>query len=364
MSTHSDIQNQYLNIRVANDTIKPFKPAEYTRNNTTVLLEQPRLYKLSVDRFKIPTNTIPLLIAQNKPESPPDQLVYEFTMIDSLGNTHTDFVEYVPNDPNLSTNDPRYYYIYSYSRFISMLNTTLANIFEILYPVNMIPVGQPIYNSVPPHFEFDPVAQKLSLVVPSIFFDPNLTDPDPVWKLRFNFELLRFFQGFEANIIVQGEVYEFITANRYNNNVEILLPVVQPPPEDPPLEPITVNYLNMLPDYNALSRWNELDSVQIITNIPVNQQFVETADTQSSTSSKPILTDFIVLYPDPNSYAATTLDLSTTERSWYDLYGTSPIRNVQLTFLWVSYTGQVYPLYISRGDAITLKLLFKVRPDI
>ena len=41
MSTHSDIHNQFLNIRVANDTIAPFKPAEYIRNNTSVLLEQP-----------------------------------------------------------------------------------------------------------------------------------------------------------------------------------------------------------------------------------------------------------------------------------------------------------------------------------
>ena len=75
-------------------------------------------------------------------------------------------------------------------------------------------------------------------------------------------------------------------------------------------------------------------------------------------------TDFIVFYPDPNSYAATTIDYSTDERSWFDLYGTSPIRNVQLTFLWVSYTGNTYPLYLSKGDAIPLKLQFKARDDI
>jgi hypothetical protein len=356
MTTHSDIQHQYLNIRVANDTVKPFKPAEYLRNNTNVLLEQPRLYKLSVDRFKIPVNTIPLLIVENLKTGTVNETVYQFELRDGLGGIALQTVEYIPN--GLSPNDPRYYYVYSYSRFITMLNNALALAFDTLYPAVPAPPPTVIdYNKVPPHFEFDPVAQKLSLVVPSVYYDPLVIAPLPVWTIRFNFELLRFFQGFESDIITQGEWYQFKTYNRYNNNVIVDVP-------DNNNGVIPANYLNMLPDINALQRWNELDGIQILTNLPVNQQFVETSDTTASTSSKPILTDFIVLYPDPNSYAATTLDLTTTERSYYDLYGTAPIRNVQFSFLWVSYTGQTYPLYLSKGDAITLKLLFKVRDDI
>lgn len=356
MTTHSDIQHQYLNIRVANDSVKPFKPAEYIRNNTSALLEQPRLYKLSVDRFKIPVNTIPLLIVENLPGGSLNETVYQFELRDGTGGIVLQTVEYIPN--GLISTDPRYYYVYSYSRFITMLNNALASAFDVLYnEPGAPPPVLPNYNKVPPHFEFDPVAQKISLVVPSLFYDPLVTNPLPNWTIRFNFELLRFFQGFESDIIIQGEWYEFKTYNRYNNNV-----TVEVPDNDNGTQ--LVNYLNMLPDYNALTRWNELDSIQIITNLPVNQQFVETADTTTSTSSKPILTDFMVLYPDPNSYAATTLDLATTERSWYDLYGQAPIRNVQFTFLWVSFSGATYPLYLSKGDAIIMKLLFKVRDDI
>lgn len=356
MTSHSDIQHQYLNIRVANDTVKPFKPAEYTRNNTSTILEQPRLYKLSVDRFKIPVNTIPLLIVQNKKDGLLNETVYQFELRNGTGGIVQQTVEYIPN--GLASTDPRYYYVYSYSRFITMLNNALASAFDVLYnEPGAPPPILPDYNKVPPHFEFDPLAQKISLVVPSVFYDPLIISPLPVWTIRFNFDLLRFFQGFESEIITQGDWYQFRTYNRYNNNV-----TVDVPDNDGGVQ--SVNYLNMLPDYNALIRWNELDSIQIITNLPVNQQFVETADLTAATSSKPILTDFIVLYPDPNSYAATTLDLTTTERSYYDLYGTAPIRNIQFTFLWVSFTGETYPLYISKGDAISMKLLFKVRDDI
>ena len=355
MSTHADIRHQYLNVRVANDSIVPFSPAQYTRNNTSVLLEQPRLYKLSVDRFKIPSNTIPLVIAQSTGVT--NELIYEFSMSADGVNFTTANVTFYGN--GLSTTDPRYYYVYSYSRFIYMLNQTLKTLFDTLFDATFpVPLpADPNYKVVPPHFEFDSVSQKLSLVVPEELFDTEL--PGATWKIRFNFDLLRFFAGFESNIIVNGQLYEFRTYNRYNNVVPVVITDFDVPPNE-----ITENYLNMIADFNALSRWNELDSIQIITNLPVNHQFVETSDPNASTSSKPILTDFIVFYPDPNSYAATTIDYSTTERSWFDLYGTSPIRNVQLTFLWVSFTGNTYPLYLSKGDAIPLKLLFKVRDDI
>jgi hypothetical protein len=354
MTTHSDIRHQYLNIRVANDSVKPFKAAEYVKNNTSAILEQPRLYNLSVDRFKIPVNTIPLLIVPSNGTL--DQTIYEFILSDGVTSVPVT-VPYINN--GLSPSDPRYYYIYSYSRFIRMLNQALATAFATLYaPIRLAAAGtDPDYDTVPPHFEFEPISQKLSLVVPDLFYNPDIATP--VWTIQFNFELLRFFQGFETTIIQQGVLYEFVTINRFNNNVTIDVIDI-----NGTATVSDVNYLNMLPDYNALTRWNELDSIQILTNIPVNQQFVETADTTTATSSKPILTDFIVLYPDPNSYAATTLDLATTERSYYDLYGTAPIRNIQFTFLWVSYTGQSYPLYISQGDAITLKLLFQARDDI
>lgn len=355
MSTHSDIRHQYVNLRIANDSVVPFRPSEYSRNNTSVLLEQPRLYKLSVDRFKIPSNTIPLLIAQSTGIL--DELVYAFSMSSDGINFTSANVTFVGN--GLQTTDPRYYYVYSYSRFIYMLNQTLKTLFNTVftaaYPTPA--PADPNYTVVPPHFEFDSVSQKLSLVVPEELFDTEL--PGATWKLRFNFDLLRFFAGFESNIIINGQLYEFRTYNRYNNNVTVTITDFDVPPNE-----ITKIYLNMVADYNALSRWNELDSIQIITNLPVNQQFVETADPSASTSSKPILTDFIVFYPDTNSYAATTIDYSTDERSWFDLYGTSPIRNVQLTFLWVSYTGNTYPLYLSKGDAITLKLQFRVREDL
>lgn len=345
MTSYSDKQNQYLNIRIANDSIVPYTPATYTRNNTSTLLEQPRLYKLSVDRFKIPTNNIPLIIAEHDNGTPVNDLVYVFEMSNDSGVTWTQqTVQYINN--GLQPTDPFYYYIYTYNRFISMLNETLASLFSLLYTD-----ADPAYNEVPPHFEFDSFGQKISLVVPGDLFDVAIG----TYRIRYNFPLLRFFQGFESNIITQGQLYEFRIYNRFNNNVPVNLSLPAGTP---------VNYLNMIPDYNALIRWNELDSIQILTNIPVGQQFVETSDTTSSTSSKPILTDFIVLYPDNNSYAATTLDYTTTERSYYDLYGNTPIRNIQLTLLWTNFKGQTFPLYISKGDAISIKLLFTVRPDI
>lgn len=341
MSSHKDIQNQYLNLRIANQTVVPFTEAIYSKNNTNPILYQPYLYKLSVDRFQIPVDTIPLLIAEPASVGSTN-LIYEFTVIGNAGTTLS-IVNYLPSDPSLSPSNARYYYIYTYSRFIQMLNNALA--FGYISSGGLA--------LVPPHFEFDPISQKLSLVVPQDDFDPNI-NPTP-FKIQFNYPLLRFFAGFQVDVIQQGIQYEFSIYNRYNNIVDVIVatgPIVTEP------------YLAMLPDINTLSRWNALSTVLITTNLPVNQQYVESGDQNSATNIQPILTDFIVLYPDNNSYAATTLDLTNDERSYYDLYGSSPIRNIQLQVFWTDYKGSTYPLYLSKDTAITMKLLFRVRDDI
>jgi hypothetical protein len=340
MSSHKDIQNQYLNIRIANQTVVPFTEAIYNKNNTNPILYQPNLYKLSVDRFQIPVDTIPLLIAEPVTVGS-NELIYEFTMSDGT-STETEKVIYIPSDPNLSSSNPRYYYIYTYSKFIQLLNNALAVCYGNLMGTF----------SVPPHFEFDPISQKLSLVVPQDEFDPSIITG--TWTLQFNYPLLRFFAGFQVDIVTQGVQYEFSIYNRYNNVVDI---IVTPPSTTAP-------YLSMLPDINTLTRWNSLSTVVITTNLPVNQQYVETGDQKGATNIQPILTDFIVLYPDTNSYAATTLDLTNDERSWYDLFGSSPIRNIQLQVFWTDYKGETFPLFLSKDTSITMKLLFRVREDI
>ena len=347
MSSHKDIQNQYLNIRIANQTVVPFTEAIYNKNNTNPILYQPNLYKLSVDRFQIPVDTIPLLIAERANTEDFNELVYQFTVINSLGFEETRSVIYDPSDPSLSTNNPRYFYIYTYSKFIQLLNDALNACWLTAY-YNEFPLEEdPPPPAIPPHFEFDPISQKLSLVVPQDFFDPTIKSPP--YKIQFNYPLLRFFSGFQTQVIQQGVQYQFSIYYRYNNIVEF---------------PGTSFYFSMLPDYNTLSRWNSLSTVVITTNLPVNQQYVETGDQKSATNIQPILTDFIVLYPDNNSYAATTLDLTNDERSWYDLFGSSPIRNIQLQVFWTDYKGSTYPLYLSKDTSITMKLLFRVRDDI
>ena len=337
MSSHKDIQNQYLNIRIANTSIVPFTEAIYTKNNTNPILYQPYLYKLSVDRFQIPVDTIPLIIAESTGTL--DELVYQFQMTDDDWVT-TETQNVIYKSSGLSANNSRYYYIYSYSRFIRFLNTALETLYSTL--------GGTL--SVPPHFEFDPISQKLSLVAP-----PEFDSIAGTWKIRFNFPLLRFFSGFELKQVVQGVTYEFEIYNRYNNIVDI---------ETNPVGPVITPYFSMLPDVNTLTRWNELNSIVINTNLPVNAQYIEGSDQNAATSSEPILTDFIVLYPDNNSYASTTVDFSIDERDLYDLYGSSPIRNVLLQIYWTNYKGQRFPLYLSQNTAANIKLLFKVRDDI
>ncbi len=334
MSSHKDIQNQYLNVRIANESVVPYTAAVYNKTNTNPILYQPNLYKLSIDRFQIPVDTIPLIIAD--PTIPGgNELVYELYMTnDNWTTTSTKNLEYVNNNLSITSSDERYYYVYTYSRFIQFLNAALFD----LYVNQLGGTANP-----PPHFEFDSTTQKFSLVCPDSEFGDLGT-----WGIRFNFPLLRYFGGFQLTTINQGVLYEFEIYNKFNNIVDIG----------------GNDYLIMIPDYNTLSRWNALQNIIITTSLPVNQQFVETGNQAGATTSSPILTDFIVIYPDGNSYAATTVELTTDERSYYDLYGTSPIRNISLQVFWTDYKGTQYPLYLSKETSISIKLLFTVRRDI
>ncbi|ACF17002.1 V18 [Sputnik virophage] len=128
-----------------------FSPAIFQAQLTQPIVHNPSEYFLSVVRFSIPTQNIPLTIPQIQPY--PNTNVNNTIYSVSIGYNGTyssqNFVQFDPSltSPNIpAPNAPTvtspnvevtpYYYIYDYSTFLQMINTALENAFnEISAPV-------------------------------------------------------------------------------------------------------------------------------------------------------------------------------------------------------------------------------------
>ena len=117
-------------------------PLKFEETRTAVVLANPSEYFMSVQRFSIDTTSLPLFIPQvdtnpdTNTKGDPDQLIYKI-FIYGVGSTPFN-IKYIPSDSTLTPpdvlnnpdalSDP-YYFVYTYQKFIDMINRSLIEYF-------------------------------------------------------------------------------------------------------------------------------------------------------------------------------------------------------------------------------------------
>lgn len=344
--------NIYYNVRINNtDHDGRSSLATYDVSKDQPVLRKCCDYYLSIIDYSLNLNNIPLFICQVQYNSgnPTDSnyTIYDISVTTAGGVQFNVNLTYIPDNnftvpaPPISgsrkfTSDP-YYYIYSYTVFITMINNALTQAY--------INAGSPGAGGAP-YFQFIESEGLIALIVPDSFVSSGAT-------VEINSKLQQFLGGFEYYYLGNLIRFRFVfyqTGNICNENgAEIGI--------------TGGTYWIYKQQYYNLQLWNSLRKILMVTNsIPINNEF-RSDNIDGTDIPNPIVTTAPVLFDyapkfNINNTSRTISYYSSCQNRLIDLINDNPLYRINVTLLWQDCFGFRHPLSIGVNDEITIKIAF------
>jgi hypothetical protein len=239
----------------------------------------------------------------------------------------------------------------------SILN--FLNVINQLLSILTMDIGRPTNES--PYFIYDPTTDRFDLVISHPVFT-MLSSIEIDRDLKYfmaGFPLFKLPDGFFAITLKNGlnDGYYYLSP-QYNNSGVSLIGTA----------PTQYNAYRILSEFNTGYRFNYLQSVVILSNIPVRQEtlplatqnaVINQANPLSYISTMPVLSDFrglIEKYGDQNS---NLLFVNQGEFRWMDLISDKPLDRLSFDFRWQKTDQSLEQLKLEPGESISIKLYFK-----
>lgn len=286
--------------------------AKYSENRVTPILDNPSDYELAVMRFNVPTSNIPLFFWKDN-----------FFGI-TLKHNNINYFEYLQFISNTSLLNARKT-IYTVQEVLDSMNQAFATAFALIPGIVSIEAPQMLY---------DPITDLLTLNVEQSFITDGI---EIFWNQELN-PLMYSFQNYYYEDPPSQQVFRWIIKDRGNNSSTIN---GQP------------SFL-MLQDYPNTFAWSNLQSIRFETNsIPVKR---ELEGAQKNIESL-LLTDFEIIKDRYNRNSISFFPRGPVR--FTDLQSNYPMKRIDVSVFWVDTDNIIYPLVISGGDSLTMKLMFR-----
>ena len=299
---------------------------DFFLNQSQPILRDTTGYKLSVIRFSLNTETLPIFIPQMSDE---DTTIYSVTM-EYNGNFYQHYMEFLPQNVSPIQADEKYY-IYSYQYVIYLFNKMLN---ECLVELNDISATPTV---IPPKMYFDVNSQLCGMRLDSTFYGFNETNKINIYM---NTQLYALLSTLPASIVHLANGRDF----QINNLIS----------DDPSL---------LTQEYKTIELWNPVSSIVFTSNmLPIYQSvtaplqvYIDGNLSNNNTSYHflNIMTDFIgndLIFTPFVEYAPGIY-------RFLNLKPNASIRNVDLQVYWMNKnTGQLKPLYLVPGGSCSVKL--------
>jgi hypothetical protein len=352
----SVIHHQYQDILKAYNVND--RQMKYLKQFSQPIVERAQDYFIAIDRFNLQMTSIPIFIYKTSKSIDPitgvvtnvdDQYSVEISY-NGIYSGQT-FLQYVPQ-LGVTTASAFYYYVYSYNNFIRMINTALVTAFTTLGGLVTLPTG-----SLAPYFELDLKTNMMSFVVQNNFFNGT-----PLWggviNVYMNNKMLRFVNGIPLSISTAAPNGRNLLLNVYNiyNNLFARIPVDKTPPD-----PSIYDFLVMYSEYGSqtLINWNDAKGLVFTTDtIPINPEYMPSAENDSSIVSRGILANFDFIYTESTPRPLNAQYIQQSPYKLIDLLGISPISMLDITVYWYDYNNNLYDCYLYDGEAMSIRLLF------
>lgn len=300
----------------------------FNQSESQPILKNTDGYKLSIIRFTLNTETLPIFIPTMRSDT---QTIYSITMSYN-GVFYQQFMDFQPQ--NLNPVDPdEKLYVYSYQYVIYLVNQCLISCF------NGLKALEPTLTVSYPTMSFDINTQISFLSIDNNYYGYNEANKINIYM---NYPMYYLFNSLPAALINTNE-------NGCDYQLNNLIGEKQ-------------NILTQ--EYSTVPLWNPVSSVVFTSNLlpicqsqtPPIQIYANGSLTNNNSTSNflNIVTDFI-----GNDLTFTPfIQYSAEIYRFLSLKNSSSIRDIDLRVFWINKnTGTLKPLYISSGGSCSIKIL-------
>jgi len=362
----NSIKNQggehiYYNVNIINpnNNVNLRTMASFTENRTQNLVDNADDYYLSVVRFYVPGDSIPLTVLPIKPypNTNPNLTTLSVALrwngfisgeIPIVYVPETAFTIPPPAPTQQNPNVPivPYYYIYSYQNVLDQVNTALTLALIDLKAA----AGDPpeLTTTEPPYFSFTAATGLLSVNGQQSFYDSSQATPI---QILGNIPFVKYFSNFPVytvpNVfspIVPGGLqftYQYLMRNN-GQNVD------------------ASGILHMSEEYISVGNWNIFRSLVFVSGtLPLQSEQIASSNGSGVSIGRQILTDFEPLVNDAAGQSRSIFQYY--PQGPYRLMNFNskgPINKFDVSIYWQSIYGDLYPVYIEYNEVATIKFLF------
>lgn len=352
----NDPDHIYYNVVIPfvdNPSFNP-TPATFSENRTTAILDRADDWYLSVVRFYIPSQSIPLSLLNITPFPNLNPNLTDLAVILSFNGINSAQTNVIYTSQNQFTTAPPpatitnpdypvvpYYFIYNYQHVIDMANIALA---AALVNLKAQPGTAAIAAANPPFFTFDPVTELLSLNANELFYDVN-TAPNLI-KIFVNFPFLSFFSAIPTLLTnlflfsVNANTFQYLIKNNGNNTVG--------------------GIINYQQEYVTIGLWNIFKSLVFTSGtVPIATELIPATNGSGDTIGRRILTDFEPLVNDKVGQSYSILQYYPQgPYRLVNLVSSTPLMKFDVSVFWQDKNENLFPLFVLYNNVVSIKFLF------
>ncbi len=303
-------------------------PISFIQNQSKPILQSTRGYKLSIIRFSLNTETLPIFIPSMQSKN---TTTYSITM-EYNGKQFQQYMNFEPQ--NINPVDPvEYYYVYNYQYLTYLVNKCIASCLIGLTTLTTCPTV------ISPVISFDPISQKCIISLDSNFYGYNESTKINIYMNYAMFALFASLPAIIVNKNTAGMDYQL-------NNL------------------ISQDKNKLIQDFSTVAIWNPVSSVVFTSSLipicesetPPIKLFADgKAVDESTTSNKlDILTDFI----GNDLCFVPYIQYAPAQYRYVALKQNAELKNLDLQVYWQNKNnGGLKPIYMGVGGSVSVKLL-------
>jgi hypothetical protein len=368
----------YYDITISNlantNTAPPPLYFNETRNSPFVI--DPESYYLSIVRFTLDTNTLPVITPEIQTDQSDRNLsVYSVTLdwVNPVAPFQTfvqqTFLIYAPQNQQaiipappsqtvnkLQNNSTGYYDIFNYQYWILLVNQTLQQCYTDLN-AQVVAAGLALPSAYAPVMNWDTQQNVAILNADNAGYNDQTSN---FIKIYFNPSMFNLFSSFpfiieSSDVVANGKNARIIMSGFGGANT-VPYPAVAP----------LYTALQIVQEYSTLSLWTPITSIVFTSNtLPIvanqvsaplifnNGKRFTTGGNNANIAQ--VITDFIV---DGGVYKPSISYVPSAQYRLVNLVGNTPLYNIDVEVFYRNRVGELIPFRLGSGGTATVKILF------
>lgn len=351
-------------------------PVSFTQTRNKPFLEKPDDYYLSVVRFQVDTNTLPVFnafiqfnqanraltiysvaLSWQNPVAPFqtfNQQTYVLWVPQNLASP-------IPQPPSLTQtkfqdDSGGYYYAYNYTYFINLINTAYTTCFNALN-IQVVAAGLVLPTANPPVMTWN--NDKGVGIINADILGYNSLIANHI-DIFMNSPLYNLFNTLPAYILDPDSLFgkDFrIDVSNFGNSTVVGFPFYLP----------TYNAYQVFQDTPCLGVWSPVSGIVITSNtLPINStnianpciyvDGIPTGTNGNNSDVLPIITDFQAA---DGQYKNGITYIPSAQYRYIDLTGNGPLYTVDIQLFWRNKIANLIPLRLAPGASASVKILFQ-----